>query len=432
MSAAIRLPLARLVTVPRGVISTFSTSSPKRKVTAWSRRWNLSDSTTSGSQNSSICGRFSTTVTRVPSAANIEAYSIPITPAPTTTSDPGTRCSFSTASESITWSSSNSTSGGRAGRVPVAITMFAAVTVSLSPRASPRDDDGVLVLEAGGAAEDVDVVAQQLVADHLDLPADHVRGAGQQVGDGDLGLDPVAGAVHVALGEPGQVEHGLAQRLGRDGAGVDADPAHHVAPLGHAHPLAQLGRGDGGLLPARAGADHQQVVVVHRRSSHYPVVATVGRRCRRPASPAGRRPGKRARLTVVDDIPRARDAAVHSPAATGRAGPVATVGPQPNGATRRAPARVGRRRWHASSDEHAASPARSRPRPRPLALRPQPRDAAPPARPGRPIRAARAQPVRARRRTGRRRAAGPGPGHRRADRRGARAASGSTRASRWC
>ena len=94
MSAAIRLPLARLVTVPRGVISTLATSSPKRKVTAWSRRWNFSDSTTSGSQKSSIAGRFSTTVTRVPSAANIEAYSMPITPAPTTTSEPGTRCSL--------------------------------------------------------------------------------------------------------------------------------------------------------------------------------------------------------------------------------------------------------------------------------------------------------------------------------------------------
>ena len=93
MSAATRLPLTRLVTVPRGVISTFSTSSPKRKVTDWSRRWNFSDSTTSGSQKSSIEGRFSTTVTRVPSAANIEAYSMPITPAPTTTIELGT-CSI--------------------------------------------------------------------------------------------------------------------------------------------------------------------------------------------------------------------------------------------------------------------------------------------------------------------------------------------------
>jgi len=39
------------------------------------------------------------------------------------------------------------------------------------------DDDGVRVLEPGGAGDEVHVVAQQLVADHLHLPADDVRGA---------------------------------------------------------------------------------------------------------------------------------------------------------------------------------------------------------------------------------------------------------------
>ena len=149
MSAAMRLPLARLVTVPRGVTSTFSTSSPKRKVTAWSRRWNFSDSTTSGSQKSSIDGRFSTTVTRVPSAANIEAYSMPITPAPTTTIELGTCWIRSTPSESRTRSSSNSTCDGRAGRVPVAMTMFSAVTVLWSPRMVAVHADGVRIVEAG-------------------------------------------------------------------------------------------------------------------------------------------------------------------------------------------------------------------------------------------------------------------------------------------
>jgi hypothetical protein len=69
--------------------------------------------------------------------------------------------------------------------------------------------DGVLVLEPGGAAEDLDVVAQQLVPDHLDLPADHVLRARQQVGDGDLALDPVARPVHVPLRESGEVQHRL-------------------------------------------------------------------------------------------------------------------------------------------------------------------------------------------------------------------------------
>jgi hypothetical protein len=77
--------------------------------------------------------RCSTTVTFVPSAANIEAYSMPITPAPTTTIARGTCGSCSTPSESSTVTSSNSTDFGRFGRVPVATMMFCAVTRRSSP-----------------------------------------------------------------------------------------------------------------------------------------------------------------------------------------------------------------------------------------------------------------------------------------------------------
>ena len=129
ISAAIFLPEARVVMVPRPELSTDATSSPKRKDIAWSRRWNFSDSTISGSQKSSICGRFSTRVTRVPSAANMDAYSTPMTPAPTTTIELGTVSSSRIWSESSTRVPSNSTLVGRAGRVPVAMTTLSAVRV---------------------------------------------------------------------------------------------------------------------------------------------------------------------------------------------------------------------------------------------------------------------------------------------------------------
>ena len=122
VSAGICLPLARVVTVPAEPTSTAVTSSPNRNVTARSRRWNFSASTTSGSQKSSMSSRFSTTVTLVPNAANIEAYSMPITPAPTTTIEAGSVLRSRIPSESSTRSSSNSTPDGRAGLVPVAMT----------------------------------------------------------------------------------------------------------------------------------------------------------------------------------------------------------------------------------------------------------------------------------------------------------------------
>ena len=62
-----------------------------------------------------------------PSAAIIDAYSAPITPAPTTVIVRGRRSSLSIPSESITVRSSKETSVGRAGTVPTAITMRSAV-----------------------------------------------------------------------------------------------------------------------------------------------------------------------------------------------------------------------------------------------------------------------------------------------------------------
>jgi hypothetical protein len=57
----------------------------------------------------------------------------------------------------------------------------------------------VRVGEVGGAGQHRDPVPGQLAADHVHLPADHVAGAGGQVGDGDLILDPVALPVHLPL-----------------------------------------------------------------------------------------------------------------------------------------------------------------------------------------------------------------------------------------
>jgi hypothetical protein len=90
--------------------------------------------------------------------------------------------------------------------------------------------------EVGGPGHDRDPVAGELVADDVALPADHVPGPGGQVGDGDLVLDPVRLPVDLPLVHAGEVEDGLAQGLGRDRAGVEADAADHVRALDDRHP----------------------------------------------------------------------------------------------------------------------------------------------------------------------------------------------------
>ena len=118
VSAGIRLPLASVAIAPSGRASTAVTVSPNRKVTARSRRWYLSASTTSRSQNSSILSRCSMTVTLVPRAANMDAYSMPMTPAPATIIERGMRSSSSTPSESMIVAPVELDAGGPRGLGP--------------------------------------------------------------------------------------------------------------------------------------------------------------------------------------------------------------------------------------------------------------------------------------------------------------------------
>ena len=192
---------------------------------------------------------------------------MPITPAPTTTivSRHVVRASRM-PSESMIVASSNWTVAGRAGRVPVAMMIFSAVTLVLA--AAPSVDlDRVRVGEPAGAVFRIATWLRDswLRMTSISRPID-MLGAGRQVGDGDVLLDPVALAVQLALAQAGQVEHRLAQRLRGDRAGVDADPADHVASLDHGDAAAELGRGDRGLLATGSGPDDEKIEVVHATS----------------------------------------------------------------------------------------------------------------------------------------------------------------------
>ena len=133
-------------------------------------------------------------------------------------------------SESMIVRSSNATLAGRAGLVPVAMMIRSALTGRLRPAPSATSTR-VRPGEARRAGQDGDPVAAELAADDVVLPADDVVRPGRQVTDGDLVLEPVALPVHLPLVKPGEVQHRLAQCLGRDRAGVEANAAEHVRPL---------------------------------------------------------------------------------------------------------------------------------------------------------------------------------------------------------
>jgi hypothetical protein len=121
----------------------------------------------------------------------------------------------------------------------------------------------VLVDEAAVAGVELDAVADQLRADDVLLLADHVLGAGQQVGGGDVFLDSVTRTVELALRDAGQVDHRFAQCLRWDRAGVHAHAAEHSAVFDDRHRFAEFGCGDSGLLPAGTRADDDEVVLPH-------------------------------------------------------------------------------------------------------------------------------------------------------------------------
>ena len=93
--------------------------------------------TISRSRYGSSRSRVSTSVTSRPSAAKIDTYSIPITPAPITIIDRGMRGSARMVSESNTVSELNGTSAGWCGRDPVAITTTPAESTSRTAPAWP-------------------------------------------------------------------------------------------------------------------------------------------------------------------------------------------------------------------------------------------------------------------------------------------------------
>ncbi len=111
----------------------------------------------------------------------MQAYSVPMTPPPTTIMVLGSCLSRKSVSEqNDVCSSSNGTFAGRAGRDPVAITNTSALI--RSPSSGRVDLDQVGRNEPGLAPDQLDVVAVEVAADHVELVADDLLADEDQVG----------------------------------------------------------------------------------------------------------------------------------------------------------------------------------------------------------------------------------------------------------
>ena len=123
--------------------------------------------------------------------------------------------------------------------------------------------DGMRVDKRGAPGQNLHAVARELRNGHVDFGLDDVLDPKGQVRHGDLLFDAVIDAIDSLVGVAGKMHHGLAQGLGRDGAGVDAGASHALALLHHRDLFPGLGALDGSPLAGRSRADHNHVEALH-------------------------------------------------------------------------------------------------------------------------------------------------------------------------
>ncbi len=114
-------------------------------------------------------------------------------------------------------------------------------------------------------ARHADTVALELVLEDLDLVFQSHRQAVAEVGAVDVLLHAVGAAVKAALAPAGEVEHGLAKRLGGDRAGMDRDAADAAPVLHHQNRFAELRTLDGGAAAGGSATDDDEIVGFHRQ-----------------------------------------------------------------------------------------------------------------------------------------------------------------------
>ena len=108
-----------------------------------------------------------------------------------------------------------------------------------------------------------DGVPAELMLQHLDLMIERLVHAHHQIAGFDLLLDAIGAAVKSALAPARKVQHGFAQRLRGNCAGMDRDAADPPAFLDDQHGFAELRPLDCGAPPRRSASDDDHIVIMH-------------------------------------------------------------------------------------------------------------------------------------------------------------------------
>ena len=103
---------------------------------------------------------------------------------------------------------------------------------------------------------------------HIDLVIQGHMQARHQVLGLDVLFHPVGAAVEAAFAPARQVQHGFAQGLGRDGAGVDGHSADAAALFHHQDGAPEFRRLDRRPTAGRAAAYNNEIVSCHNGMLH--------------------------------------------------------------------------------------------------------------------------------------------------------------------
>ena len=127
-------------------------------------------------------------------------------------------------------------------------------------KGSGLDTHGARVRDRAHPLDELHAHARQILAHQLRHHREQLAGAALHPLQLQRGVESQRHPVDLTLLEAGEVERGLAQRLGGNAAVGDHDPTRVRPPLDHRDALAEV-RGLGrGLLARRTGAEHHEVV----------------------------------------------------------------------------------------------------------------------------------------------------------------------------